>query len=361
METSNGVYGIELSVAGGPGGIAVAQGKIGLSAFASGFDWSKEPVSEAPLIPAKEVKQKVIMLPAPVKEVRPVVAADPVGGESIKPAKDDLALDLPPAPEKLAPGEVKAKPAKVLELEIPAKDAEPEKPTDLVKPGKRGGRKRGHNFEAKQDQEILHRAEFDKEPKLRGTNAKVMTTLTGGIDMNVSGGRRTMSQEDRACLCHEFVDFMVWAKPYLRPDYMLREGVVAAMLATWNRHRGTESLNQFWGLVQNKKHGSFHSATRQLARWLEEEAVSERREDRKDTASKRLPSKHEVYVHCLLAWDCYWTNNFWNVAYDPDAPLPGVIIPRRTEDRDAARAAGPKGVSDSVMKSFAAPSKEAAT
>lgn len=154
----------------------------------------------------------------------------------------------------------------------------------------------------------LHGAHASLHPDLDGMRRAGLSLCTNGITVHWGRGyARRSSQENRARLIHNHVDFIAWACPLTKRKHIQRPGIVAAMFATWNV--SPEAANQFWRGVSNEdqKPGT---STRILADFLKSSI-----RDRADPETGRAWSSHAYYAKCIHAWNAWRSNKPTSLKY----------------------------------------------
>lgn len=92
--------------------------------------------------------------------------------------------------------------------------------------------------------------------------------ILGGLAYSLCGcgEERTLDEDERVKLLHEYSEFIVWANSYVGPKFMKRNGVVAAMYATHQRNASLATA--FWDEVVNASNPDNENGSRKLNAFL---------------------------------------------------------------------------------------------
>ncbi len=166
-------------------------------------------------------------------------------------------------------------------------------------------------------------------PELREVANRTICLAASG--MSYKEGWEMKPAAERAELLLEHPEFVLWlnelwtagrddrvANGYRQSKHLIRQPVVAAMFATWQKAKANAS--EFWSAVRDETGVSPKLPDRTLARYLLTVGV----DSGSGSARVRKAQPREFYVKCLHAWNAWRKGEATNLNYYPDKDVPAV-------------------------------------
>lgn len=173
--------------------------------------------------------------------------------------------------------------------------------------------------------------------ELKDVSAKYIHVAVAGISYAKMGADMYGASQpaERAEMLLEYPQFVLWmaeifagaasnkemgitTKSKLKCAHMIRQPVVAAMFASWEKAKG--DATKFWMAVRDESGPTNTSPDRKLSRFLLTIGMSERA----NRSRAKVVGMREIYVKCLHAWNAWRKGETTNLNYYALAKIPTV-------------------------------------
>jgi len=169
-------------------------------------------------------------------------------------------------------------------------------------------------------------------PELKDVGTKYINlTVSAAANLKWSDAEiARVPHAERAEQLIERQDFCLWLKKLCGSSdtksamspakHMLREPVVRAMMATFDRSSTRGAATEFWAKVKDESAPDNMCPTRVLARFLVRASMT-----RRSGIERKIVASREMYVKCLHAWNAWRKEEPTSLNYHAKAAIPAIV------------------------------------